>query len=249
MLRRDGEDTGVLAESRSLQRFFATPLMPCPYLPGRRERKVVTELTGPDADLLYEALTESGFRRSQSLVYKPACDGCDGCVPMRVRAEQFRPARSLRRTWRRNRDLVTEERLPLATNEQFELFRRYLGSRHGGGGMAGMTFLDYRAMIEDTPVDTFVIEFRTPEGALAATALSDRMSDGYSMVYSFFDPDLHARSPGSFMILWHIARARLEHLPHVYLGYWIQDCRKMNYKERFVPLEGYAQGRWQLMFN
>jgi arginine-tRNA-protein transferase len=206
---------------------------------------VVTELAGPDADLLYEALTEAGFRRSQSLVYKPACEDCNACVAVRVRADRFRPGRSLRRVRSRNGDLVASEAPPLATPEHYDLFRRYLEHRHGDGGMVQMDFADYRAMIEDTPVDTVIVEYRRPHGELLAVCLSDRLGDGYSLVYSFFEPDADGRSLGTYIILWHLDQARQDDLPYVYLGYWIPECAKMAYKNRFKPLEALFPEGWK----
>ncbi len=236
-----------LDRKSQFQQFFGTPPMPCPYLAGHTERKVVTELAGPDADLLYEALTEAGFRRSQSLVYKPACQDCDACVAVRVRCDSFKPGRSLRRVLNRNRDLTATEAPPLATREHYGLFRRYLEHRHRDGGMVRMDFADYRAMIEDTPVDTLIVEFRQPDGELFAVCLSDRLGDGYSLVYSFFAPEVEARSPGTFVILWHLDLARRHGLPYVYLGYWISDCAKMAYKVRFSPLEALLPDGWELV--
>ena len=229
------------------QQFFGTPPTPCPYLEGQMERKVVTELAGPDTDLLYDALTEAGFRRTQSLAYKPTCEDCQACVAVRVCVDRFRPGRSLKRVLSRNRRLEAYELPPLATMEHYRLFRRYLEARHGDGGMTEMDFGDYRAMVEDTPVDSSVIEYREPDGALYAVCLSDRLGDGFSLVYSFFEPHRSGWSPGHFMVLWHIQRARLLGLPYVYLGYWIADCAKMAYKERFRPLEGLRDNGWEVL--
>lgn len=236
-----------VAFQRPFQQFFGTPPMPCPYLSGRTERKVVTDLIGPDADLLYDALTEAGFRRTQSLVYKPACDGCRRCIAVRVCTDGFRPGRSLRRVMNRNRDLNARELPPLATTEHYALFRRYLETRHATGGMAEMSLGDYRAMVEDTPVNSVIVEFRLAEGELFAVCLSDRLGDGYSLVYSFFEPDVSCRSLGSFVVLWHVERARALGLPYVYLGYWISGCRKMAYKTRFHPVEGLLEEGWRIL--
>ncbi len=227
--------------------FFGTPPTPCPYLTGQMERKVVTELAGPDADILYEALTEAGFRRTHSLAYKPACEGCSACMAVRVRVESFRPGRSLRRVLKRNRNLQVAELPPLATREHYRLFRLYLAARHGNGGMAEMDFADYRAMVEDTPVESLIVEYRLPGGELLGVCLSDRLDDGYSLVYSFFDPGSAQLSPGNFMVLWHIERAQELGLPFVYLGYLIADCPKMSYKVRFQPLEGLRQKSWEVV--
>lgn len=227
------------------QQFFGTAPMPCPYLPGRQERKVVTELNTPDGDLLYEALTNVGFRRTQSMAYKPACDRCSACVAVRVPVRLFRFDRGLRRVMRRNGDIAAREMPAIARREHYELFRRYLDARHADGGMASMSFADYRGMVEDTPVDTRVIEYRGAEGALVAACVTDFLASSMSLIYSFFEPESEGRSPGTYVILWHIAQAKARNLAHVYLGYWIAECRKMSYKGRFSPLEGYRDGHWQ----
>ncbi len=228
-----------------LQYFFGTLTQPCPYLPGRIESKVVTELlaTGPQA--AHDDLVRAGFRRSHTLAYKPACQGCDACVPVRIPVADFLPSRSLRRVWRRNADLGASETAALATAEQFALFTRYQRWRHADGGMAVMDFEDYRSMVEETPVDTMVVEFRDPDQRLVAASLTDRVADGLSGVYKFFDPDQRRRSAGSFSVLWHVERARALALRYVYLGYWIADCSKMAYKARFRPVEALGPGGWR----
>jgi len=232
---------------RPLQFFFGTLSQPCPYLPDRIESKVVTELAGPDALALHDKLTRAGFRRSHTLAYKPACPGCNACVPVRIPVADFRYTRSFRRVTQRNASLVAQERRPRATEEQYTLFARYQASRHGDGGMALMSFEDYRSMVEDSPVDTMIVEFRDADGRLAAAALTDRLSDGLSGIYKFFDPDQARRSTGTFIVLWHVERARELGLPYVYLGYWIADCRKMAYKTRFRPIEAHGPAGWRTM--
>lgn len=224
---------------------FRTPPMPCPYLAGQIERHVFAEIAGPDAAEVYDALSRAGFRRSHRVAYRPACPGCAACVPVRVAVQRFRPSRSQRRVERANRDLLARETPPLATAEQFQLFARYQRSRHGDGEMARMGFEDYRAMVEDSAVGTAMVEFRAADGGLRAACLFDRLADGLSAVYSFFDPDHGARGLGTHAILWLIAQARRECRPHVYLGYWIADSRKMAYKARFRPLQALADGRWR----
>ncbi len=228
-----------------LQTFFGTLTQPCPYLPGRTESKVVTELAGPDRQTTHDDLVRAGFRRSHTLAYKPACPTCDACVPVRVPVADFRPSRSLRRVWRRNGDLKAGERPARATTEQFALFVRYQRWRHADGGMAVMDFDDYREMVEDTPVDTMVVEFRDPEGRLVALSLTDRVSDGLSGVYKIYDPDQPSRSAGTFIVLWHVDRVRALGLPYFYLGYSIADCRKMAYKTRFRPIESLGPDGWR----
>ncbi|MFQ5783447.1 MAG: arginyltransferase [Alphaproteobacteria bacterium] len=228
-----------------LQFFFGTLVQPCPYLPGRWESKVVTELQGPRAALLHDDLAKAGFRRSHTLIYKPACRSCNACVAVRIPVASFRYSRSLRRVQRRNADLRWEERRPYATPEQFKLFSRYQRSRHADGGMATMDFADYRAMVEETEVDTMVVEFRDASGRLIAVSLSDRMGDALSGVYKFFDPVESRRSAGTYIVLWHVERARTLGLDYVYLGYWIAECNKMAYKARYRPLEMLGPDGWQ----
>ncbi|HUO91193.1 MAG TPA: arginyltransferase [Rhizomicrobium sp.] len=229
--------------------FFLTPGGPCPYLPGRTERKVFARLSGTYAQPLSEALTHSGFRRSQSIAYRPACEGCQACVSVRIMADEFVLSRNQRRILRRNSDLVRSEVVAEATREQFSLLRTYLDSRHAGGGMSDMGLFDYVAMVEETPVDTQIVEYRRPgkdgmPGALIACALTDVLRDGMSMVYSFFHPGEDARSLGSYMILDHVRDAKSRGLPHVYLGYWVEGSEKMAYKTRFRPMEALGREGW-----
>lgn len=225
--------------------FFATAPLPCPYIAGRVERRVVTELAGGDAIVLHDALSLAGFRRSHGIAYAPACPGCQACVPVRILAPSFTPSRSQRRVWRRNAAFRAEEIPPRATREQYALFAAYQRSRHDDGDMAKMEQLDYQALIEDTPVDTVVVEFRERDGRLVAACLTDRVENGLSAVYSFYDPDLIARSLGTFMILWLVQRARELVLDYVYLGFWIRGCSKMSYKAKFKPLEAYTPEGWR----
>ncbi|TAN67266.1 MAG: arginyltransferase, partial [Magnetospirillum sp.] len=215
--------------------FFTTAPLPCPYLPGRLERKIVTELSGADCDLLHESLSRAGFRRSHAIAYTPACPGCSACVPVRIAVKGFAPGRTMRRIAKANADLTAIVVPPKATAEQFRLFAHYQQSRHSGGDMALMGYHDYRSMIEDSPIDTIIVEFRRRDGTLAAACLTDRMSDGLSAVYSFFEPEEAARSLGTLAVLWLIDEAKRMGLPYVYLGYWIEESRKMAYKRRFAP--------------
>jgi arginine-tRNA-protein transferase len=232
-----------------LPQFFLTPGGPCPYLPGRVERKVFARLTGSLAQSLNEALTHSGFRRSQMIAYRPACDGCSACVSVRIVVKDFQPSRGQKRIARRN-DHVTRHRVTAeATREQFALLRAYLDSRHPGGGMSDMGLFDYVAMVEETPVDTHIVEYRSrgengADGPLLSCALTDVLRDGLSMVYSFFHPGEIARSLGTHMILDHIEAARARGLSYVYLGYWIRGSDKMDYKSRFRPLEALGPEGW-----
>ena len=217
--------------------FFSTSPLPCPYLPGRVERRVVTELIGRNASDMHNELSDGGFRRSHSIAYAPACSACDACAAVRVLAQDFDASRSQRRIWNKNKDLTTEETPAVATQEQYTLFSRYQRHRHGDGDMSRMDFFDYQALIEDTPVETTLVEFRDAKGRLVAACLTDMMDTGLSAVYSFFDPELRSRSLGTVMILWLIERAQSLNLTHVYLGFWIAESSKMAYKTKFRPIE------------
>ncbi|MEW5423256.1 arginyltransferase [Amorphus sp. 3PC139-8] len=235
--------------------FYLTAAAPCPYLEGRLERKVFTHLVGDRANALNDILTQGGFRRSQNIAYRPACEGCKACVSVRVVVDGFDWTRSFKRIMATSRDLIGEEIPPAPSSEQYSLFRSYLDARHAAGGMAEMSVLDYAMMVEDTHVDTLLIEYReaTPDsaftgrssGRLLATALTDILSDGLSMVYSFYDPEETRRSLGTYMILDHIRRARERGLPFVYLGYWVEGSPKMGYKSRFQPQEHLGPQGWQ----
>lgn len=232
--------------TRALQ-FYLTAPGPCPYLEGRRERKVFAHLDDDEGPVLNDALTLAGFRRSQRIIYRPACEGCDACVSARIPVRHFRQSRSQRRIYKRNADLVRVDRAPNATDEQYALLQRYLAARHSDGGMTSMSFPDYAMMAADTPARTTLAEYRlgAEDGPLMAAALVDRLADGFSLVYSYFDPDEPARSLGSHIILDHVERARGLDLHHVYLGYWVKGAAKMAYKAQFQPLEVLRRGGWR----
>jgi leucyl-tRNA---protein transferase len=244
----------VTQHSRDTPQFYLTAPSPCPYLPGREERKVFTHLVGERAPGLNDLLTQGGFRRSQSIAYRPACETCRACVSVRVLVDEFRPTRNMRRVAERNADLIGEMRALVPTSEQYSVFRAYLDSRHRDGGMADMTVLDYAMMVEDSHVKTRVVEYRprgpdtgfTGRGAgdLVSVALTDVLNDGLSMVYSFFEPAEAERSLGTLMILDHIERTRRLGLPYLYLGYWVQGSRKMDYKGRFLPQQRLTTEGW-----
>lgn len=236
-------------------RFFVTSPAPCPYLPGRSERKVFTELTGPHADALNDALGRIGFRRSQTVAYRPSCLDCSACVSVRVAAVEFQASTTQKRNLKRNADLVVTECRPWSTVEQFELLQRYLGVRHPGGGMATMDEVDFADMVEHTAVSSYVVEYREPgdgpdgetrPGRLVGACLTDRQADGLSMIYSFYDPEHDTRTGlGNFIILDHIRRAAESGLPYVYLGYWVQGSARMQYKVRYRPMERLGRSGWE----
>jgi arginine-tRNA-protein transferase len=230
------------------QQFFATAAVPCPYVPGRAERKLIVELAGPAAAEFYDELSRAGFRRSHRFSYRPACQSCSACVPVRIAVARFAHTRSTRRV--RNLNAGATEALagrllaPRATVEQFELFALYQRSRHRDSEMAAMSYADYCGMVEDSAVRTAIVEFRASEGALVAVSLIDRLDDGISAVYSFYDPTHRRRSLGTWCILWLVEECRRAGLDYVYLGYWIAESPKMAYKARFPALERLADGRW-----
>lgn len=232
-------------------RFYVTSPAPCPYLPDRSERKVFAELKGPNADSLHDALSRIGFRRSQTVAYRPSCGDCQACISVRVAATEFRASSAQRRNLRLNSDLVVTECRPWATAEQFALLQQYLGQRHPGGGMAAMDEADFADMVEHTPVTSFVTEYREPSldgepGRLVGACLTDRQGDGLSMIYSFYDPEHETRTGlGNYIILDHIQRAAEADLPFVYLGYWVQGSARMQYKVRYRPLEKLGPNGWE----
>jgi arginyl-tRNA--protein-N-Asp/Glu arginylyltransferase len=232
---------------RRPQFFYTTAPLPCPYVAGRTERKVVTEITGPDAEAVHDRLSRAGFRRSHNIAYAPVCPSCQSCVPIRIPVADFRPDRTLRKIGKANAGVSVFDVPARATAEQFQLFQRYQQMRHGDGDMATMSFYDYRAMVEDTPIDTFIAEFRDPDDRLVGACLTDKLGDGLSAVYSYFAPGLEKRSIGTYTILWLIERTRALGLPYVYLGYWVPESRKMAYKARFRPSEILMGGSWRVL--
>ncbi|MFM1814803.1 MAG: hypothetical protein RLZ98_1498 [Pseudomonadota bacterium] len=248
-------------QQKNFPEFYVTAPQACPYLPGRLERKLFTHLTHDKPAALVDNLLKGGFRRSQNVAYMPYCEGCQACISVRVVVDELVESRGFRRIVNANRDLIARRLRPRPTPEQYRLFRSYIDDRHGDGGMADMTVLDYAMMIEDSIVDTQLTEYRVraplsgsggqaesadaPDpGQLIAVALTDRLSDGLSMVYSFYDTGQPARSLGTYMILEHIARCRALGLPYLYLGYWIEGSRKMSYKTRFRPQEQLRSNGW-----
>ncbi|HEY0445140.1 MAG TPA: arginyltransferase [Allosphingosinicella sp.] len=232
-------------------RFFVTTPSPCPYLPGKTERKVFTELTGQHATELNDALGRIGFRRSQGVAYRPSCVDCQACISVRVVTQEFQPNASQKKVLKRHADLEVTACKPWTTEEQYNLLRRYLRHRHPGGGMVDMDESDFADMVEQSPVKTYVVEYREPSadgrpGRLVGACLTDQQADGLSMIYSFFEPD-DPRRPGlgTYIILDHIVRAGRAGLPYVYLGYWVESSKRMAYKAKFRPLERLGPDGWR----
>ena len=232
-------------------RFFVTTPSPCPYLPGKTERKVFTELTGQHAAELNDALGRIGFRRSQGVAYRPSCVDCAACISVRVVTQEFQASATQRKMIRRHADLEVTACKPWTTEEQYALLRRYLKARHPGGGMVDMDESDFADMVEQSPVKTYLVEYREPSangrpGRLVGACLTDQQADGLSMIYSFFEPDDEKRPGlGTYIILDHIVRAARAGLPYVYLGYWVESSRRMAYKAKFRPLERLGPDGWR----
>ena len=240
-------------QSNLFPKFYITSPSPCPYLDGKFERKIFTDLAGPDPSARHENFNRLGFRRSQNIVYRPACDGCKACVSIRVIVEDFEPRKTLKRTFNKFDYLEVSDKDAVATHEQFDLLKLYLQSRHANGGMASMDEFEYAEMVELSSVTTRLVEYRLADpkklknrkGLLVGVALTDVMSDGLSLVYSFFNADADYSGLGTFIIIDHIMRAKTAGLPYVYLGYWIKDSKTMAYKSRFKPLEKLGEQGWE----
>ncbi|MFC7290801.1 arginyltransferase [Hirschia litorea] len=236
-------------------KFHLTASQPCPYLPDRKERKVFANLSASNAVELNDSLTRAGFRRSQIIAYRPACMSCNACKSVRIDVRNFEFTKRWRRVLNTNKALTRTPCPKTASNEQFRLLKRYLNSRHKDGGMNDMAMRDYIGMVDASPVRTVVFEYRQPplyasdEGILTATALTDVLRDGLSMVYSFFNPDAAKNSLGTFMVLDHIRLAKELELPYVYLGYWVKGSENMGYKSNYMPLEVCEDDEWRKLLD
>ena len=215
----------------------------CPYISGRTEQRVAVDISGNPA--LHDELARAGFRRVENWVYKPVCPQCQACLPLRVDATRFRAGRNLARIWRANRDL-TRSLVPVRpTNEQYKLFLAYIRGRHGDGQMSNMGRDDFIAMIENSPIETFIANYRDKDGKLIGCVLTDVQDDGLSAVYSFFDPSEANRSLGTYMILDLLDLTRERAASWLYLGYFVAGSQKMMYKARFQPAEVFVDGDWR----
>ena len=223
--------------------FYITPAHPCGYLPGRAATSLIADLRVRVDTRLYSLLINYGFRRSGEIIYRPQCQHCNACVPVRIPAADFKPRRNQRRIWQRNQDLRVE-RVPVAfQDDHFRLYQRYIASRHSGGGMDHVNPEHYIEFIKSAGIDAGLYEFRL-DGQLLAVAVTDHLTQGWSAVYTFFDPEQAARGLGTFAILWQIDQVRRQGLTWLYLGYWIKECRKMSYKDQYMPMEIYRDNVW-----
>ncbi|MBF86701.1 MAG: arginyltransferase [Pelagibacterales bacterium] len=234
----------TISIKKPLQIFYGTSPQMCAYLPEKDEKKIITEISGPNSNEINFILTNSGFRRSHRTAYRPACNTCNACIPVRIDIKNYIPNRSTKRAKKKASDLTYLERPPIATREQFDLFTKYQNARHYDSDMASMNFSEYRAMVEDTPVDTYIYEFRDNDNNLVAASLTDKVSDGLSGIYKFFHPDRSRDSIGTWLIDWHIEETKKLGLQYVYLGYWIKESKKMAYKSRYSGLQKLVNNKW-----
>lgn len=225
---------------------YATPPHDCGYLPAREATTVFVDPMTAKNKRLYTMLSRQGFRRSGEHLYRPHCSACNACVPVRVPVASFKFNRAQRRIWKRNREVDVQRMPPVFSQEHFQLYRRYIHERHPDGGMENPNPRSYMQFLTCSWADTWFYEFRF-KGKLIAVAVADSFLDGLSAVYTFFDPECEKSSPGAFAVLWEIHEARRLEMEYLYLGYFIEGCRKMNYKKDFRPIEAYTGGEWQLL--
>lgn len=223
--------------------FFATSAHDCSYLEGREATTLFVDPLAPIDKHLYSALAEAGFRRSGNQIYRPWCQSCSACIPVRVLVGRFSGDKRHRRIWRRNRDLAMNRMPPQFTDEYFLLYQRYINARHADGDMYPANAEQFESFLVSGRPEVWFYEFRAHD-ELLAVAVVDELDDGLSAVYTFFDPGCGKRSLGVFAVLWLIEEARRQGLQHLYLGYWIKQCQKMSYKTDYKPIEMLINNTW-----